>query len=193
MCFSESRQSCEDGSCASTKLVAIGAGKKKSRLKGRLMDTLQETVRARAQRCIPGVNGQSQYVLYVSWDRSCGFFTVDEPSRLYSQQPPSNRTSVSPRIRLYASPSPPSHRWAVGGVMNPASLRSAGEAELPGLGVCVRMPKRPAGRFGVPREAVVRWQTVLIKHRLPNTVSGREVIAFRRATQPRYTWSRRPG
>lgn len=35
---------------------------------------------------------------------------------------------------------------AAGGVMNPASLRSAGEAELPGVGACVRTPERPAGR-----------------------------------------------
>lgn len=54
----------------------------------------------------------------------------------YSQQPPSNRTSTSPCIRLYA---PPTMRG-----MNPASLQIAGEAILLGIGVCVWTPKRSA-------------------------------------------------
>lgn len=37
-------------------------------------------------------------------------------------------------------------KGAAGGVMNPASLRPAGEAELPGVGACVRTPERPVGR-----------------------------------------------
>lgn len=37
--FRETRQSCGCGSCASTNLLALGAAKKMSRLKGRLMDT----------------------------------------------------------------------------------------------------------------------------------------------------------
>jgi biotin operon repressor len=34
--------------------------------------------------------------------------------------------------------------------MSPASLRSAGEAGLPGVGVCVRMPRRLVAGSGVP-------------------------------------------
>ena len=67
-------------------------------------------------------------------DRSCGLFSVPSFTRaeeVYSQQPPSNRTSVSPRIRLYASPT----ATYCGRGDESRSLRPAGEAGLLGVGV----------------------------------------------------------
>lgn len=82
-----------------------------------------------------------------SSDRSCGLFSVDKPSRLYSQQPPSNRTSVSPRIRLYASPTP----QCADRLMRPVSLRPAGEAVLPGCRSLCADAEAVGGRLVVPR------------------------------------------
>jgi len=88
-------------------------------------------------------------------DRSCGLFSgIDRRAFTRSSLRRTGQAclhaSGSTRLRL-----PHAHLWDSGRGDESRSLRPAGEAGRPGVGVCVRTPRRLVADSGVPRDTVL--------------------------------------